>query len=145
VTGDPASALADTEFLADLFGVEVLALEGEGGVAGDDEAVVETRELGRDPDNVRALTWLSAKFPYSVQRGLSVDPEGDLKRGNELASKALALDPNYARAHSLKAGILQRQLRVDESIAEYERALAHGTNAEVAGSTFASGVLSAAA
>jgi adenylate cyclase len=42
-----------------------------------------------------------------------------------LVSRALALDPNYARAHSLKGGILRLLFpgRLDESIAEYERAL----------------------
>jgi tetratricopeptide (TPR) repeat protein len=80
--------------------------------------------LAADPDNARALTWLSAKFIYLVTSGRSIDPEGDRKRADELVSKALALDPNYARAHALKAGILSRQGRRDEAIAEYERALA---------------------
>ena len=38
--------VAHAKFLADRLGVEVLALEGEGGVAGDDEAVVEARQFG---------------------------------------------------------------------------------------------------
>ena len=38
--------VAHAELLADRLGVEVLALEGEGGVAGDDEAVVEARQFG---------------------------------------------------------------------------------------------------
>jgi Flp pilus assembly protein TadD len=41
-----------------------------------------------------------------------------------LVSRALAIDPNYARAHSLKGGILRTQGRRDEAIAEHERALA---------------------
>jgi adenylate cyclase len=79
--------------------------------------------LAADPENVRALTWLSAKFNYSVSYAHSVDPEGDRKRADELISKALAFDPNYARAHALKAGMLSYQGRRDEAIAEYERAL----------------------
>ncbi len=39
-------------------------------------------------------------------------------------SKALALDPNYAAAHVRKAWILRVQGRLDEAIAEDERALA---------------------
>ena len=35
-----------TQILADLPGVEVLALEGEGGVSGDDETVVQARQFG---------------------------------------------------------------------------------------------------
>ena len=38
--------VANAEFLADLLGVKVLAFEGEGRVAGDDEAIVETRQFG---------------------------------------------------------------------------------------------------
>ena len=38
--------VADAEFLADLLGVDALALVGEGGVAGDDEAVADAREFG---------------------------------------------------------------------------------------------------
>ncbi len=82
------------------------------------------RALSIDPNNIRALTWLSAKSLYSVTRGLSAAPESDLRRADELVSKALALDPNYARAHSLKGGILRAQGRLDEAIAEHERALA---------------------
>ena len=81
------------------------------------------RALSIDPNNIRALTWLSAKSLYSVTRGLSAAPEGDLRRADELVSKALALDPNYARAHSLKGGILRAQGSLDEAIAEHEREL----------------------
>jgi TolB-like protein/class 3 adenylate cyclase/Tfp pilus assembly protein PilF len=79
--------------------------------------------LAVDPNNVRALTWLSVKFSAQVGSGLSVDPKGDLKRADELASKALALDPNYAGAHSAMGDLRLSQGRLDESIAEYERAL----------------------
>ncbi len=34
--------VADAELLADLLGVDVLALVGEGGVAGDDETALDT-------------------------------------------------------------------------------------------------------
>ena len=56
--------------------------------------------------------------------GRSADPKDDLKRADELASKVLALDPNYAIAHYDKAEILSSQGRHEESIAEAERALA---------------------
>ena len=36
--------VADAEFLADLLGVDALAFEGEGGVAGDDEAAFDARK-----------------------------------------------------------------------------------------------------
>jgi TolB-like protein/class 3 adenylate cyclase len=73
--------------------------------------------LAVDPNNARALTWLSAKFVW-------VDAKTDLKRAEELASKALTLDPNYAQAHFFMGDIRSSQGRLDEAIAEYERALA---------------------
>jgi tetratricopeptide (TPR) repeat protein len=78
--------------------------------------------LAADPSSVRALTWLAVQTYYSAFRG-SADRKADLKRADESVSRALALDPNYARAHSLKGGILRFQGRLDESVAEYERAL----------------------
>jgi adenylate cyclase len=74
--------------------------------------------LAADPDNVRALTYLAITFLPS--RGRSYDP-GDT-RADELVSKALALDPNYAPAHLVKAFVLQSQFRLDEAIAEDRRA-----------------------
>jgi adenylate cyclase len=80
--------------------------------------------LVADPNNVRALSMLSLKFWLPVAFGLSPDPKADLERGDELVSKALALDPNYSLAHADKANILSLRGRLDESIAEFERALA---------------------
>jgi tetratricopeptide (TPR) repeat protein len=80
--------------------------------------------LAADPSNARALAWLSEKFFQQFASGHSVNPKGDLKRADELASKALALDPNYAQAHIFIGHIRSNQGRLDESIAEYERALA---------------------
>ena len=37
--------VADAEFLADLFGVDAFALEGEGGIARDDETVLDAGEF----------------------------------------------------------------------------------------------------
>jgi adenylate cyclase len=82
------------------------------------------RALAADPSNLRALSLLSLKFFLPVAFCCSADPEADLERADELASKALALDPNYARAHNLKAGVVSLQGRHDEAIAENERALA---------------------
>ena len=74
--------------------------------------------LAADPDNVRALTYLALTFLPS--RGRSHDPED--KRADELVSKALVLDPNYAPAHMVKAFVLQSQSRLDEALAEDRRA-----------------------
>jgi adenylate cyclase len=80
--------------------------------------------LAIDPNNVLALSYLSVKFYLPIALGSSVDPKADLKRADELVSQALALDPNQAGAHLNKANILNLQGRIDEAIAESQRALA---------------------
>jgi adenylate cyclase len=80
--------------------------------------------IAADPNNVRALTFLAIKFFLPVELGSSADPKGDLKRADDLVSKALALDPNFANAHVEKANILHPQGHHDEAIAEDERTLA---------------------
>ena len=84
--------------------------------------------LNADPNNVRALTVLAAKFYLPVMIGRSADPQADLKRADELASRALALDANFSAAHYAKGLVLKAERRFDEAIAEYERALALDPN-----------------
>ena len=80
--------------------------------------------LAADPNNVDALTLLANKFNVSAGFCLSADPEADFKRADELASHALAIDPNDAGAHIVKAFILNFRGRAGEAIPEAERALA---------------------
>jgi adenylate cyclase len=75
------------------------------------------RALALDPNNVRALIFLTIKYRLGI--GL---PERDLQRADELVSRALALDPNSAYAHEEKAWVLLDQGRLDEALAEAERA-----------------------
>jgi tetratricopeptide (TPR) repeat protein len=80
--------------------------------------------LDIDPNNVRALMQLGFKFFRLAQSGVSGDPKGDFERADELASKALALDPDWSAIHLLKGDILRFQARYPEAVAELERALA---------------------
>jgi adenylate cyclase len=80
--------------------------------------------LAVDPNNDRALGFLSTKYWLPVGMGVSADPKADLERADELASRAIALNPNADSHHNAKAMILLNQARYDESIAESERALA---------------------
>ena len=82
------------------------------------------RALAIDPNNVRALMALGVKFYLPAALGISADSKGDLERADELASKALALDPDWTWNHSLRGGILLAQGRAEEAAAEHERALA---------------------
>jgi adenylate cyclase len=110
---------------------EDLALQCEagaqkGGFQGDEADAgyrLCEQALATDPNNLRALSMLSVKFYLPVAFGRSADPKTDLGRADELVSKALALDPDYAIAHFDKAQILTFQGRLDEAIAENERAL----------------------
>jgi adenylate cyclase len=80
--------------------------------------------LAIDPDNVRALVGLAFKLWLPAALGLSSDPKGDLERADQFDTKALALDPGLAWAHGTKGWILQNQRRPEESVPEFERALA---------------------
>ena len=80
--------------------------------------------LAVDPNNDRALSYLSTKYWLPVGMGVSADPKADLERADELASRAIALNPNADHQHNMKAMVLLNQARYDESIAESERALA---------------------
>jgi adenylate cyclase len=68
--------------------------------------------LAADPNNVRALTFLSLKFLPSLGRG--TNPKDDPKHADELLSKALALDPNYGATHIFKA--LRERMRCSSLI-----------------------------
>ena len=89
--------------------------------------------LAIDPNNVRALMALGVKFYLPAAIGFSGDPKGDLERADQLESKALALDPDWAWPHDIKGSILRTQGRTEEAVAEHERALAlDPSNAEAA-------------
>jgi adenylate cyclase len=111
---------------------EDLALQCSGGVwkAGpigkeaDAAFALCEQALAIDPNNVRALAILGAKFYMPAALGLSGDPKGDLERADQLESKALALDPDWTWPHDFKGTILRTQGRLEEAVAEYERALA---------------------
>jgi tetratricopeptide (TPR) repeat protein len=82
------------------------------------------RALQIDGRNVIALSRLAMKYVLPVLRGQSTDREADIRRADEFASRALAIDPNYYMAHHAKAHVLSVQNRHEEAIVEEERALA---------------------
>jgi len=84
--------------------------------------------LDIDPNNIDALTMLPIKFYAAVLLHSSADPQADLKRADELASRALAVDPNYWSAHSVKGQVLRAEGRTNDAIVEFERAIALDPN-----------------
>ena len=79
--------------------------------------------LAIDPDNVRALSILAERFATRVTMKQSIDREADTRRADELASRALAVDPNSYHAHQAKARVLLAQRRIEEAIVEARRSL----------------------
>src|SRR5262249_21463306 len=82
------------------------------------------RALQRDERNVKALVNLSFKFINPALTVQSQDREADIRRADELVSRALAIDPNAYAAHHAKALVLLTQKRFEEAIVEGERSLA---------------------
>jgi adenylate cyclase len=80
--------------------------------------------LQRDEHNVRARINLAFKFIDRILTVQSLDREADIRRADELVSKALAIDPNAYVAHFAKAEVLLAQKRFEEAIIEAERSLA---------------------
>ena len=80
--------------------------------------------LAIDPNNVRALMALPVKFNARLGLGVSSDPKGDLERADQLASRAVALAPDWTWTYSNKGAVLRVQGRPGEAILEHERALA---------------------
>jgi tetratricopeptide (TPR) repeat protein len=71
-----------------------------------------------------ALSGLAGMLSGRVLDGWSDAPEDDLRRAEDLVSRALAIDPNYFPAHNVKAQILRARKRYDEAIIEYETVIA---------------------
>jgi adenylate cyclase len=91
----------------------------------DPEAMVPCqRALQLDGGNALALgiTAFATIFPVLVSQ--SDNPEAAIKLADELASRALAADPDAAGAHIAKAWVLMAEGHHEEAIVEAERGLA---------------------
>jgi adenylate cyclase len=77
-----------------------------------------------DPNNVLARTTLTTALVSRVFAAQSSDRDADIKRADELASRALAIDSNSADAHVSKGGVLILQRQFEAARAELERAIA---------------------
>jgi adenylate cyclase len=81
------------------------------------------RALEIDPDNVRALSILAEKFATRVTTKQSIDREADIRRADELVSRALTVDPNSYHAHQANSRLLLAQRRTEEAMVEAQRSL----------------------
>jgi tetratricopeptide (TPR) repeat protein len=78
--------------------------------------------LDIDPNNVRALSFLTFKFTLRATFSGVPDPT-DVRRADELASLAIKIDPDYHIAHTAKGDALLVAGRYREAIDSYRRAL----------------------
>jgi TolB-like protein/DNA-binding winged helix-turn-helix (wHTH) protein/Tfp pilus assembly protein PilF len=81
------------------------------------------RALEIDPNNVRALSILADRFATRVTNSQSTDCEADIRRADELASRALRSDSNSYHAHQARARVLLAQGRPEEALAAAQRSL----------------------
>jgi len=82
------------------------------------------RALQLDSGNALALGLTAVATIYPVIISQSDSPKDAIKLADELASRALAADPNVAGAHVAKAWVLMAQGRHEEAILEAEKSLA---------------------
>ena len=82
------------------------------------------RALQIDDRNVTALGRMAWWHILPVLEAQSPDPQAAIRQADELASRALAIDPNDYWAHFSKAGVLMAQNRHEEAIVQAERSLA---------------------
>jgi TolB-like protein/class 3 adenylate cyclase/Tfp pilus assembly protein PilF len=91
----------------------------------DPEAVGPCRRaLQLDSGNALALGLTAVATIFPVLTSQSDNPKDAIRLADDLASRALAADPNAAGAHSAKAFVLMAEGRQEEAIVEAEKSLA---------------------
>ena len=122
------SAIATNPDARDLAARCFVSVIGKAGLVGKEAATACERALDADPNNVAALSMSSIGYTVPILLGCSTDPRADLKRADELASRAIAVDANNALGHVAKGNVLIVERRFDDAIADFERALALDPN-----------------
>jgi TolB-like protein/Tfp pilus assembly protein PilF len=84
--------------------------------------------LALDPQSAEAQSRLAGALVNRAQNGMTNSAAADRARAEVLVDQALAAAPRSEYAHYVKAGVLRWQNRWDDSIPEYETALALNPN-----------------
>jgi adenylate cyclase len=79
------------------------------------------RALQLDSGNALALGLMAVATIYPVIISQSDNPSDAINQADELASRALAADPNGAAAHLAKAWVMMAQSRHEQAILEAEK------------------------
>jgi len=81
-----------------------------------------------DPDNSQARVGLAHALTLIHRNRWDPEPARILARADEAVTRAIALSPNYAHAHYVKAEVLALSGRFDAALATYDRAIALDPN-----------------
>ena len=81
-----------------------------------------------DPDNSQARVGLAHALTLIHRNRWDPDRAQVLARADEAVTRAIALSPNYAHAHYVKAEVLALSGRFDAALATYDRAIALDPN-----------------
>jgi adenylate cyclase len=84
--------------------------------------------LRLDPDNSQARIGLAQALLLIYRNRWDPEPAKVLARADEAATRAIAIAPNYAHAHYVKAEALGLSNRFDAALATYDRAIALDRN-----------------
>src|SRR5262249_16354605 len=86
------------------------------------------RALALDPSSVAAQSWLATALANRALDFPSGTSAGDIKRADELATKAVAAFPRSPLTHFAKAQAIRAQNRPEEAMVEFETVLALDRN-----------------
>jgi adenylate cyclase len=94
----------------------------------NDAVTLSERALALDPQNVRALTFLTNALLNRVIDQWSADPAGDIARAEKTIDAALALEPENSDVHETKGYLYNAKRQWGPSITEDETAIALDPN-----------------
>ena len=89
----------------------------------EDAYALSEQALETDRGNLRALCILAMRFAFRITSAQSTDADGDMRRAEQYAARALAADGNSYQAHQANARVLLARSRPEEAVAEAERCL----------------------
>jgi TolB-like protein/class 3 adenylate cyclase len=93
-----------------------------------DAATLFERALALDPQNVSAMIGFVDTLTWRLNTNQSDDRAGDIARAEEMADRALVLQPHNSKAHWIKGYVLQAKHQWGPAIAEAEAAIAEDHN-----------------
>ena len=82
------------------------------------------RAIKLDPNYAAAYAWLARAHSQMAADGWTEFPGEALKRADELATKALTIDPELVEAHRTLGRVYAMQFQLERAITEIDRALA---------------------